>query len=98
MMNKKVLIIALLTLSMFFICNVTFPRQNGCSKRKQIQLKRYEKIILLMKRLKLAGSGQRQLTDLEKLGKQIYEDLNMSSGQNQACNSCHNSSAHFADR
>jgi cytochrome c peroxidase len=41
--------------------------------------------------------ANRDFTPVEKLGKEIFEDLNLSAQKNQACNSCHNSSAEFAD-
>lgn len=43
------------------------------------------------------NNSRKDLTPIEKLGKGIFENPNLSINGNQACNSCHHSSVKFAD-
>lgn len=75
----------------------SFAKNNGFSARKRSHQSRIYNKLLKNKSFHEFNVANRDLTPVEKLGKEIFEDLNLSAGKNQACNSCHNASASFAD-
>ncbi len=77
--------------------SLAYSSSNGFSLRKFIHQKRtYNKYVKNKTFTYLRGSNK-SLTPIEKLGQSIYENLNLSKNRNQACSSCHHSSAKFAD-
>jgi cytochrome c peroxidase len=74
-----------------------FATSNGFSLRKNIQQNRSYRQLSKNKIFQYYNYTPRPLNPLAKLGKNIFEDLNLSTNKNQACSSCHHASANFAD-
>jgi cytochrome c peroxidase len=80
-----------------FLSGTTYAKNNSYSARKRSHLSRMYNKLLNNKSFHEYSAANRDLSPVEKLGKEIFEDLNLSANKNQACNSCHNSTAKFAD-
>ena len=83
--------------SCMFLVGQSFANSNSLSFRKRIHQNREYKASFKNKRFSEYNLQNRELSPIEKLGKEIFENLNLSMNKNQACNSCHHSSAKFAD-
>jgi cytochrome c peroxidase len=94
---KRILMVALVTACLGLILGDSFAKNDGMSVRKRSHQNRMYSKLLKNKTFQYYNYSQRPLTPLEKLGKDIFEDVNLSMNKNQACNSCHHSSASFAD-
>ncbi len=94
---KKTFIYTLLLSCICFVFSDSFAKNNGYSARKRSHQSRIYNKLLKNKSFHEYNVANRDLSPVEKLGKEIFEDLNLSASKNQACNSCHNSSAKFAD-
>jgi cytochrome c peroxidase len=94
---KKTIVYPVVALFVIGMGSHAVAGQNTISQRKQIQLQRTP-IGMISQLSGLATmAAHRQFTQVELLGKLIFEDENLSMNRNQACDSCHFREAGFAD-
>lgn len=95
-MKKRVIgAVAVSCVSLLLVSGLSFAQ--GFSKRKQGHLQRTYLKYLKYKKFTEQTGPRYKLTPEERLGKQIFENLDLSLNGNQSCSSCHNASAKFAD-
>ncbi len=94
---KKVLTCVLMSSCISLIVGDSLAVGNGFSARKRSHQIRMSDKYLKNKNFFNYNNINKGLTPTESLGKELFEDLNLSMNKNQACNSCHNSLVKFAD-
>ncbi len=94
---KKVILIVLVSSCTFLVFGEGFANSNGFSARKLIHQNRVYKNYFKNKNVIEYKRVRQGLTPIERLGKEIFENINLSKNNNQACNSCHHSSSKFSD-
>lgn len=75
----------------------SFAGGNGSSLRKYNNLQRLYAKAYSSNMFHEDNAFRQDLTPVERLGKELFENLNLSINDNQSCSSCHDRSAKFAD-